>query len=102
MALCFGVYVNGIAGYGRDSLLGCESASYNSKQQKCGHLKEGGEDQAPQFCFYEELPTGYGNETVSIETVDNGTAVEEESTMYMGFGEPTPLDWRNCSAGTGH
>jgi hypothetical protein len=92
LALCFGVYVNGIAGYGRDSLLGCQMAYYNSKQQKCGHLKS----EETVFCFYEELPTGY-NTSVNFETL-NSTI---EGNQFFGFGEPQPLDWRNCSAGGG-
>ncbi|GMI25894.1 hypothetical protein TrRE_jg7350, partial [Triparma retinervis] len=95
LALCFGIYVNGIAGYGRDSLLGCEQAYYNSKQQMCGHLRSEGE---PIFCFYEELPTGY-NTSINVEANPNAT---DKGNQMFGFGEPTALDWRNCSAGGGH
>jgi len=109
MALCFGVYINGIAGYGRDSMLGCKSAYYNSQQQQCGHLA--GDVDNTQFCFFEELPTGHNNVSLAPDAgivEGNGTAASNETStvpennMFMGFGEAVPLDWRNCSATGGH
>jgi hypothetical protein len=104
MALFFGVYINGIAGYGRDSLLGCKSAFYNSQQQQCGHLL-GDVDLSAEFCFYLDLPTHNGNVSLAPEyqsTNASAPSYVPPSNQYLGFGEAVPLDWRNCSAAGGH
>jgi len=89
MALFWGVYLNGIAGYGRDSILGCKSAYYNSVQQKCGMLREDEittDWRVETWCYYQNLP---------VDVTLNGTVnqfeneTEHTGDKYLGFGDYT-------------
>ena len=89
MALFWGVYLIGIAGYGRDSILGCKSAYYNSVQQKCGMLREDEittDWRVETWCYYQNLP---------VDVTLNGTVnqfeneTEHTGDKYLGFGDYT-------------
>ncbi len=75
MAYCWGMYINGIAVYGRDPLLTCDYARFLARDQGC--------------------PMLVGTE----EDSDIGTS----STMYLlvplvtQFFSDDPPDWRNCT-----
>lgn len=69
MAWCWGLYVNGIAVYGRDPLQTCDYAFYISKDTRCSFLN----------CFMHQ-EVGPHNETHTV------------------YNTPIELDWRNCSS----
>ena len=69
MAWCWGLYINGIAVYGRDPLQTCDYAFYISKDTRCSFLD----------CFMHAV-VGPHNETHTV------------------YNEPVELDWRNCSS----
>lgn len=69
MAWCWGLYVNGIAVYGRDPLQTCDYAFYISKDTRCSFLN----------CFMHTV-VGPDNETHTV------------------YNSPQELDWRNCSS----
>lgn len=69
MAWCWGLYVNGIAVYGRDPLQTCDYAFYISKDTRCSFLS----------CFMHQ-EVGPHNETHTV------------------YNTPVELDWRNCSS----
>jgi hypothetical protein len=71
MAWYWGLYVNGIAVYGRDPLQTCDYAFYISRDTHCSFLK----------CFVHNQTSGPHNETHTVYNV------------------PDELDWRNCSSG---
>jgi hypothetical protein len=72
MAFCWGMYINGIAVYGRDPILGCEYSFYVSAMQGCSYMK----------CYDQGISEGAGN----------------EGSNYTGVVTPfEPLDWRTCS-----
>lgn len=76
MAFCWGMYVNGIAVYGRDPILGCEYSFYLSDIQGCSYMR----------CYYEGLAQGAGNAT----------------SNYTGPVVPHVfLDWRTCTKSIG-
>mmetsp|Transcript_9900 Transcript_9900/g.16445 ORF Transcript_9900/g.16445 Transcript_9900/m.16445 type:complete len:221 (+) Transcript_9900:499-1161(+) len=72
MAWYWGLYVNGIAVYGRDPLQTCDYAFYISRDTHCSFLQ----------CFV-HTTIGPNNETHTV------------------YNEPNELDWRNCSSGLG-
>lgn len=69
MAWYWGLYVNGIAVYGRDPLQTCDYAFYISRDTHCSFLS----------CFVHKV-VGPHNETHTV------------------YNEPHELDWRNCSS----
>jgi len=75
MAWCWGLYMNGIAVYGRDPVLTCGYAYFLSLQQKCPYLD----------CY--------------LEGISNTPA---PSPTNQTVKEMIPPDWRNCSADTYH
>ena len=72
MAYCWGMYINGIAVYGRDPVLTCEYAYFLSVDNHCPYTK----------CYLEALQE-------MKDHPQNATHVVEEMT---------PVDWKNCSA----
>jgi hypothetical protein len=72
MAFCWGMYVNGIAVYGRDPILGCEYSFYLSVIQGCSYMR----------CYYEGIVQGAGNATSNY----TGPVIPHVS-----------LDWRTCT-----
>ncbi|GKY96350.1 hypothetical protein MPSEU_000594700 [Mayamaea pseudoterrestris] len=74
MAWCWGLYVNGIAAYGRDPVLTCGYSYWLSAHMRCPYLN----------CYLDELenPT-WLNDTDHVEPMINP-------------------DWRNCSADSYH
>ncbi|GMH54943.1 hypothetical protein TrST_g3712 [Triparma strigata] len=94
--LLWGVYINGIAGYGRDSLLGCLSAYYNSLQGQCGHLEQEGSE----FCINpDELPVGQ-NISIGFDHGMNTTGTDVDGHPFLGFGELVAADWETCTPGS--
>jgi hypothetical protein len=78
MAYFFGMYVNGIAVYGRDPLLTCEYAYFVSKDQGCPVEDTIGMGRRYIYFFY----------------------VAFYFVRLCGFadGDLRPSDWRNCSS----
>ena len=74
MAYCWGMYINGIAVYGRDPVLTCEYAYFLTVDQHCPYIS----------CYLEGIET--------ISNVTNQTVVKEMITP----------NWRNCSADSYH
>jgi hypothetical protein len=74
MAYCWGMYINGIAVYGRDPVLTCEYAYFLTVDQHCPYIN----------CYLEGIQT--------ISNVTNHTVVKEMITP----------NWRNCSADSYH
>jgi hypothetical protein len=74
MAYCWGMYINGIAVYGRDPVLTCEYAYFLAVDQHCPYIN----------CYLEGIQT--------ISNVTNHTVVKEMITP----------NWRNCSADSYH
>lgn len=74
MSYCWGMYVNGIAVYGRDPVLTCEYAYFLSIDQRCPYMS----------CYIEALED-------MAENPNNATTDVQEMI---------PVDWRNCSAST--
>lgn len=68
MAWCFGMYVNGIAVYGRDPVLTCEYAYFLTVDLHCPYVN----------CYLEALRHPHNNTTPVKEMI--------------------PVDWRNCSS----
>jgi hypothetical protein len=75
MAWCWGLYINGIAAYGRDPVLTCGYTYWLSMQNVCPYLK----------CYWDALKAAHHNET-STPT----------------YAPMVPPDWKNCSASTYH
>lgn len=69
MAWCWGAYMNGIAVYGRDPILGCAMSFYQSTNQDCSYMS----------CY------------VPHESDVNATM----TASYQPMVQP---DWRNCTA----
>jgi hypothetical protein len=77
MGWCWGMYINGIAVYGRDPVLTCEYAHFLSVDQKCPFLK----------CYSAQ------------DLTSSSTLSSEPSDLLTLFVERIgPADWRNCSA----
>jgi hypothetical protein len=78
MAYFFGMYINGIAVYGRDPLLTCEYARFVSKDQGC--------------------PEPFVDRIDTIWNADTPTSFLH--TILFGFADDDlhPSDWRNCSS----
>ncbi|KAL3927776.1 MAG: hypothetical protein SGBAC_012937 [Bacillariaceae sp.] len=68
MAYCWGMYINGIAVYGRDPVLTCEYAYWLSTDNRCPYMK----------CYLE--------------------AMEHKNDTATNVVEMIAADWRNCSA----
>ena len=77
MAWCWGLYINGIAVYGRDPVLSCAYGLYISASQYCPYLS----------CYIDGInhPPPSTNDTHTPPVV-----------------EMVPVDWRNCSSGVGY
>lgn len=71
--LCFawGYYINGIAVYGRDPILGCAYSFYTSTNANCKYMQ----------CFVDKVATNLTGNT---------------TTVYYRF---IPPDWRTCKEG---
>ena len=89
MALFWGVYLNGIAVYGRDSILGCKSAYYNSEQQKCLMLQEGDINSEHEWCFNPEV---FNETETEAKTFFNETEQEliDEGILLLSYCEAGP------------
>tara|TARA_B110000971_G_C19867750_1_gene434671 strand:- start:621 stop:896 length:276 start_codon:yes stop_codon:yes gene_type:complete len=89
MALFWGVYLNGIAVYGRDSILGCKSAYYNSEQQKCLMLQEGDINSEHEWCFNPEV---FNETETEAKTFFNQTEQEliDEGILLLSYCEAGP------------
>lgn len=72
MAWCWGMYINGIAVYGRDPVLTCDYTYFLSLDNRCPYMA----------CYLEALENK--NDTISNVT------------------EMMAADWRNCSAAGFH
>ena len=70
MAWCWGMYINGIAVYGRDPVLTCEYAYFLSMDNRCPYME----------CYTEAMK-------LKNETGQSGNVTEM-----------IPVDWRNCSS----
>jgi hypothetical protein len=77
MAWCWGMYINGIAVYGRDPVLTCEYAYFLTVDQKCPYVDD---------CQVEE------------DLLYGATALMQ----LLLVGDLEPADWRNCSASGYH
>jgi len=92
MAYCWGMYVNGIAVYGRDPLLTCEYARFITEDQNCPMVWDGeieqdmgtNVDTAGASSFLDLFLSGI---TMILSGVDNGN----DDDLH-------PADWRNCSS----
>ena len=73
LAWCWGLYINGIAVYGRDPLLTCGYTLFLSKQQGCPYLD----------CYLDGLSTPPSEDIPPVKEMK------------------TP-DWKNCSADAYH
>jgi hypothetical protein len=69
MAWFWGLYVNGIAVYGRDPLQTCDYAFYISKDTRCSFLT----------CFMHQ-------------------EIDEQNKTHDVYNKPYEVDWRNCSS----
>jgi hypothetical protein len=69
MAWCWGMYINGIAVYGRDPVLTCEYAYFVASDNRCPFVDKNSSN----------LFTGM-------------------ELFLMGDNMPPPDDWRNCSS----
>ena len=69
MAWCWGMYINGIAVYGRDPILTCEYAYFLSMDNHCPYMK----------CYTEAMQ-------------------HKNETGHSNVTEMIPVDWRNCTA----
>mmetsp|Transcript_20315 Transcript_20315/g.49814 ORF Transcript_20315/g.49814 Transcript_20315/m.49814 type:complete len:288 (-) Transcript_20315:386-1249(-) len=79
MAWCWGMYINGIAVYGRDPILTCEYAYFVATDNRCPFV-----DKATRS-LYNHDTFGY-------------SLFLEESSFNMLTKMDPPADWRNCSA----
>jgi hypothetical protein len=78
MAYFFGMYVNGIAVYGRDPLLTCEYARFVSEDQRC--------------------PSSHDSDRLKdFSTISFDVAWDLLSTGIYGD-NLQPSDWKNCSS----
>jgi hypothetical protein len=75
LAWCWGVYINGIAVYGRDPVLTCGYSYWLSEHMQCPYLD----------CYTEGI----------MEQWNNDTTTNPVDPMI-------PPDWRNCSADSYH
>jgi hypothetical protein len=78
MAWCWGLYINGIAAYGRDPLLTCGYAYWLSTDLRCPYVQ----------CYLDALEEA---------ALQNGTVSNSTHVRPM-----IPPDWRNCSADSYH
>jgi hypothetical protein len=79
MAYFFGMYVNGIAVYGRDPLLTCGYAKFITDDQRC-----------PTTSLYTNEPS---------EVVKHALLEALSLPFFAIFGDGVdPMDWRNCSS----
>ena len=78
MAWCWGLYINGIAAYGRDPLLTCGYAYWLSTDLRCPYVQ----------CYLDALEDA---------AMQNGTVSNSTHVKPM-----IPPDWRNCSADSYH
>lgn len=78
MAWCWGLYINGIAAYGRDPLLTCGYAYWLSTDLRCPYVQ----------CYLDALEDA---------ALQNGTVNNHTHVQPM-----IPPDWRNCSADSYH
>ena len=79
MAYFFGMYVNGIAIYGRDPLLTCQYARFISEDQRCPALFD--MDESVESTGVLHLIV----DGLQVFLTSNGDNVD-------------PSDWRNCSS----
>eukprot|EP00539_Tryblionella_compressa_P010518 CAMPEP_0178780934 /NCGR_PEP_ID=MMETSP0745-20121128/2334_1 /TAXON_ID=913974 /ORGANISM="Nitzschia punctata, Strain CCMP561" /LENGTH=87 /DNA_ID=CAMNT_0020438247 /DNA_START=42 /DNA_END=305 /DNA_ORIENTATION=+ len=82
MAYFWGMYVNGIAVYGRDPLLTCSYAHFVAEDQGC------------PTTFDHPVPLEM--ETVSTTILD--VVLATFHGKLPGDGNLQPSDWRNCSS----
>jgi hypothetical protein len=78
MAYFFGMYVNGIAVYGRDPLLTCEYANFVSKDQGCPGTFEDGE--------------------LTVWDADGLSFLWHSISFGLAGDDLRPSNWRNCSS----
>ena len=109
MAYCYGMYINGIAVYGRDPLLTCDYATFIIKDLNC------------PSSFIETTTTmfSYNNdETINdddrfsssfIGMSFNGNMVHAVLSLFLGgdynkidVNSDPAADWRNCSSNGYH
>jgi hypothetical protein len=86
MAWCWGMYINGIAVYGRDPVLTCEYAYFLTVDLNCPYYV--GVDDDCQLLGEEEDHSLYGATTALMQ--------------QLLVGDLEPADWRNCSASGYH
>jgi hypothetical protein len=79
MAWCWGLYVNGIAAYGRDPLLTCGYTYWLSTDLRCPYMQ----------CYLDALEQA---------ALQNDTADANQTQVQP----MAPPDWRNCSANGYH
>eukprot|EP00536_Pseudo-nitzschia_multiseries_P015740 jgi/Psemu1/43619/gm1.43619_g len=106
MAYCWGMYVNGIAVYGRDPLLTCDYARFLLEDQNCP-------------LFRTETPEGSSSSSSSSSNSSSKSFLSflaAEVFAWSGFGNNNnnnyyynyndggfqPSDWRNCSSSGYH
>jgi len=80
MAWCWGMYIHGIATWGRDPILSCGYAYFMSRDQFCPYLQ----------CYIDSLNGQHGGEPTEPPSSNATQPPMVDFTV-------TP-DWRNCSA----
>jgi hypothetical protein len=93
MAWCWGMYINGIAVYGRDPVLMCEYAEFLTKDQRC------------PFATSCDVSSSFPNSSSVVEgwsgLVEGWSGLV--SPLYADDDMPPPaVDWRNCSSNGYH
>jgi len=101
MAYCWGMYVNGIAVYGRDPLLTCDYARFLATDQNCPgmQLQDGGPPMTAATTAY-----GYPESGSSGKGLAYFPVFEQVFFWFVhGISDiPDPPDWRNCSSSGYH
>ena len=107
MAWCWGMYINGIAVYGRQPVLTCEYVDFVSQDLKCPFAITPSSD-----CYYDEdqsvlssvLPDSFLSWLRISTALDNlGKYMGWNGLISPSFDHdmqqpPPPVDWRNCSS----
>jgi hypothetical protein len=101
MAYFWGMYINGIAVYGRDPMLTCEYARFVTSDQNCpAWNREGGGDTNGQsvgewqVSWDHELLSS-GKWIINAVTLFSHGSWGSSDYIYDGL---APADWRNCSS----
>lgn len=94
MAYCWGMYVNGIAVYGRDPLLTCDYVRFLAEDQNCPGMGIDREIIVDGGDMESKYGMG-GLASLVIHLLLNGTASNGNNDLQ-------PTDWKNCSSSGYH